>query len=251
MAIPLRVASLKNNLLSLPAALLLIASSAWAQPSHYDVENYSLETNSFIDALLKISARFQFPLGVEWVKSADTLKPIQFSWTRTTLTEILRAVVSTPIGYDWRMEDGVVHVFNRTLMENPRNPLNVVIQSFGQAPQTVGFANAVLSGMVGNVVRHPESHGIAGSVLGYPGEPEFRFPAENVPARTVLNEIVMAGLLTAGPSTQRIWIATFPEPPTFSRIGFLEVVPTFASDQNPPFWNLLRWGAAPLANMVK
>jgi hypothetical protein len=259
MAKSLKVASLKNKLLSLSATLLLIAISTWAQqspaqtpkPATDDVENYSLEANSFIDALLKISAQFQFPMGVEWVKSADTLKPVRFSRPRTTMKEIIQAVVSTPAGYDWRMEDGVVHVFQRGLMEDPRNPLNVVIKSFDEKPETVGWANNDLSQMVDEVVRHPELSGIGGSILGYPGEPVFRFAAENVPARFILNEIVMAGLLTAGPSMQRIWIATFPEPPTFTRIGSLEVVPTFASDQNQPFWNLLSWGAAPLANMVK
>jgi hypothetical protein len=35
------------------------------------VEEYSLQANSFIDALLKISLRFLVPMGVEWLKSAD------------------------------------------------------------------------------------------------------------------------------------------------------------------------------------
>ena len=169
------------------------------------MENYSLEATSFIDALLKISAQFQFPLGVEWVKSADTLKPVRFSRLRTTMTEIIQAVVSTPAGYDWRMEDGVVHVFQHKLMEDSRNPLNITIESFNETPQTVGFANAVLFATVNNVVRHPESSGIGLSVVGSPGEPKFRFAAENAPARTVLNEIVMAGLVTAGASMQRIY----------------------------------------------
>lgn len=244
---------------SFPAALLLIATSVWGQASPIqspnlgtDVENYSLEAKSFIDALLQISARFQLRFGVEWVKSADTLKPLQLSRTRTTVTDIIQAVVSTHAGYDWRIEEGVVHVFNRTLMEDPRNPLNVAIRSFSEAPQTVGLANAVLLGMVSNVVRHPESTGIAVSLLGYPGEPVFRFAAENVPARSILNEIVTAGSSTSTPRMHRIWIATFPEPPTFTRIGFLEVVPNLkiASDQNQPFWNLLSWGDPPLENMV-
>ena len=75
--------------LSSTATLLVIVASAWAQqspvqtpdPATDEVQNFSLEANSFIDALLKISAQFQFPLGVEWVKTADTLRPVRFSRT--------------------------------------------------------------------------------------------------------------------------------------------------------------------------
>jgi hypothetical protein len=242
---------------SFPAALLLTAASAWAQQALQtpnpatDVENYSVEAKSFIDALLQISARFQLPFGVEWVKSADTLRPVQFSRTRTTVTDIIQAVVSTHAGYDWRIEDGVVRVFNRTLMEDPRNPLNVTIKSFDEEPETVGMANTHLLMKVDHIVRHPDS-GYGGSVPGSFGEPTFRFAAENVPVRTVLNEIVGAGLSTAALRMQRVWVATFPDTPTFTRIGFLEVVPDpkVASDQSQPIWNLLPWGDPPLENMA-
>ena len=59
--------------LSFPVTLLLSVASALAQQSSLqfpkssvgEVQSYSLEANTFIDALLKLSARFQFPLGVE------------------------------------------------------------------------------------------------------------------------------------------------------------------------------------------
>lgn len=73
------------------------------------IENYSLYANSFIDALLKISAQFQLPLGVEWVKTADTMKAVRLSRSNTTAADVIQAMVSMNAGYDWRMEDGVVH----------------------------------------------------------------------------------------------------------------------------------------------
>jgi len=53
--------------LSFAAVLLLIAVSASAQQSFSadEVQTYSLEANNLIDALLKMSAQFQFSLGVE------------------------------------------------------------------------------------------------------------------------------------------------------------------------------------------
>src|ERR1035441_4742243 len=82
--------------LSFPVTLLLSVASALAQQSSLqfpkssvgEVQSYSLEANTFIDALLKLSARFQFPLGVEWVKSADTLKPFRFSQTDRKSTRL-------------------------------------------------------------------------------------------------------------------------------------------------------------------
>jgi hypothetical protein len=244
---------------SYAGALPLICVSAWAQQSVSadEVPNYSLEANNFIDALLKVSNQFQFPLGVEWVKSEDTLKPVRFSRSGTTVNDIIQAVLSQYAGYEWRTEDGVVHVFQRDLITDTRNPLNITIKRIGEESETVGWANNNLLQMVSHVVRHPELSGISGSVLGGPGEPVFSFTADNTQARNILNQIVTSGTGTTPPTPgmNRIWIATFPEKPLFSRTGFLEVVPMwnpkFVSDDDQPFWILRPWGDPPLENMVK
>ncbi len=241
------------------AALFLIAVSASAQLSSSSdvVQNYSLDANNFIDALLKMSAQFQFSLGVEWVKSAATLKPVRVTLSHTTVADVIQAVVSNFAEYEWRNEDGIVHVFQRDLIRDTRNPLNITIKSFDEQAETVGWANNNLFQMVSHVVRHPELFGISGSVLGGPGEPTFRFTAENAPARNLLNQIVTCGTRTQPPTPgmNRIWIATFPEKPLFGRTGFLEVVPMwnpkFVSDDTQPFWILRPWGDPPLENMVK
>jgi hypothetical protein len=193
-------------------------------------------------------------LGVEWIKTADTLKPV--SRNRATVADILDSVVSSHAGYEWRTEDGVVHVFQRDLVKDSRNPLNIKINSFDQKPQTVGWANNNLDQMVSHVVRHPNVRGMAGSVIvGYPGEPVFSFAAQNEPARSILNKIVTAGLASSVPGPQRVWIATFPESPVLSRTGYLEIVPVWNPDavpvQEQSFWVLLPWGVPPPEKMVK
>ena len=216
------------------------------------VEEYSLQANRFIGALLKISMRFMVPMGVEWVKSADTLKPVQFTRTHTTAADVIRVVVSMHPGYEWRMENGVVHVFQRDLARDSRNPLNITI-SFDEQPETVELANNDLFQMVSHAARTPELPGIAYSRFGSPGEPVFSFAAQSVPARSILNKVVTAGLSAAMPSMKRVWVVTFPENPVYSRTGFLEVVPMldpkFVSSQ--PFWILLSYGEPPLEKMEK
>jgi hypothetical protein len=219
------------------------------------IEEYSLKATSFVDALLKVADRFKLPAGIEWVKTADTLKPVQFSRSDTTAAaaDIIQAVVSMYAGYDWRMEDCVVHVFQRDLVNDSRNPLNITIKSFDESPETGAWANNDLDQMVSHVVRHPELSGISGSVLGYPGEPVFNFAAQDVPARSILNKVVMAGLAAPVPRMKRLWVSAFPEKPVFSRTGYLEVVPMlnpkFVPDDSQPYWVLLPWGDPPLENM--
>jgi|SRR5579863_1031977 len=249
--------------MKLTATLLLFAASAWAQQAPVqtphsatdEVQNYSLEANSFIEALLKISTQFYLPMGVEWIKTADTLKPVQFSRSRTTVAEIIDSVVARYTGYEWRTEDGVVHVFQRDLVKDSMNPLNITISSFDQALETVGWANNNLDQMVSDVVRHPEVTGIAGSVIGYPGEPVFSFAAQNEKARSILSRIVTAGLSSSVPGMQRVWIATFPAPSVLSRAGYFETVPVWDPDavpvQEQSFWVLLSWGHPPPEEMVK
>jgi hypothetical protein len=168
--------------LSFSAILLLIVASASAQQSSSgEVQNYSLEANNFIDALLKISAQFQFPLGVEWVKTADTLKPVRFSRNRTTVKDIIQAVVSMYAGYDWRTEDGVVHVFQRDLVKDSRNPLNITVKTFGWNHKMIfSEANSLLAQLVGQVVDPlPIGRGIGGSFPSGVGEPTFYLNARN------------------------------------------------------------------------
>jgi hypothetical protein len=245
-----------------PTAFMLLLYSltfpTWAQvPDRLTrpIEDYALQANSFIEAFLKISAQFQFPLGIEWVKLDNAPMPVSFSWSRTTVTNVIEAVVSTQAGYDWKAEDGIVHVFERKLVSDSRNPLNITIKEFDKQPETVGFAINDLDQMVTHVVRHPELQGIAGSVLGSPDEPVFRFAAHDVPARSILDKIVTAGLNLPESRMKRIWVVTFPDKPVFSRTGYLEVAsmlnPKFVSDETQPFWVLLPWGDPPLENMIK
>ena len=238
--------------LSFPVTLLLSVASASAQQSSLQfpkssiggVQSYSLEANCFIDALLKLSARFQFPLGVEWVKSADTLKPVRFSETYTTVADVIQSVVSRHAGYDWRTEDGVVHVFQRDLVKDSRNPLNITVKEFGWNHKMIlSEANTLLAQLVGQVVNPlPIGRGIGGSFPRDVGEPTFDLNIRDGSARSILNRIVTV-------SKVNIWVATFPSVADPNPSGFLQ--PTGAQNNNGPFWMMLRWGDPPLENMTR
>ena len=186
-----------------------------AQPTartNLKVSGYSLQADTFIDALLKIAARFELPLAVEWIKTADTLQPVRLSQDETTAAAVLDAVVSSHQGYEWQLENGIVHVFPRTLVADSRNPLNVRISGFPKDQVTVAGADAFLFNATTEIVR--ASLGKVESLPGGGIEPEFTFDVGNdTPVREILNKIIFA-------SKSKIWIATFPSQRTITLKGY-------------------------------
>jgi hypothetical protein len=140
------------------------------------VEHYLLEASGLIDALVKVSVRFQFPLGVEWVKSADTLAPISFARSRTTLKEIVQTVASAYRGHDWRDENGVLYVFQRDLTKDSRNPLNVTIKAIAFT-ETVGIVSNTLFQIV--TTRFVRRNCTA-SLVVFPATPASLFSASKL-----------------------------------------------------------------------
>jgi hypothetical protein len=202
----------------------------------------SLQASSFIDALIKIATRFEIPLAVEWVQSADTLRPVRLEPTETSAAAMLDAVLATHKGYSWQLENGILHVFERSLAGDSRNPLNVAVGTFPEVPVTVPYADNFLFETVREVARPTGLPGIADDVNRYSSELTFRIQAHNDSVREILNKIIVA-------SKMKIWIATFPESQPLTRKGFLEVTPMFDSRYvkayNQPFWIFLRWGDHP------
>ena len=231
-------------LLSVASALAQQSSLQFPKSSVGEVQSYLLEANCFIDALLKLSARFQFPLGVEWVKSADTLKPVRFSQTHATVKDVIQSVVSMHAGYDWRTEDGVVHVFQRDLVKDSRNPLNITVKEFGWNHKMIlSEANSLLAQLVGQVVNPLLiGRGVGGSFPSGVGEPTFDLNIRDGSARSILNRIVTV-------SKVHIWVATFPSVAAPNPSSFLQ--PIGMQNNNGPFWMMLRWGDPPLENMIR
>jgi hypothetical protein len=227
-----------------------IAASAWAQPIdrlHDPVDNYSLQANSFIDALLWVSARFQLPMGVEWVKTADTLEPAELSRAHTNAAEVIQALVSAHTGYEWAMEDGVVHVFQNALTGDVHNPLNTKLEyglSADCRPMIAVSIEIHLEQHLRSIVEPKPQGGWGASIGSSPDEPRLYVPCRNASVRDFLDTLAAA-------SWRPIWIATFPEKRTLTPTGFLEEEPMKPPGSEQPFWIFLRWDEAPPQRMVR
>lgn len=168
--------------------------------------------------------------------------PRGISQHETTAAAVLDAVVSSHQGYAWQLENGIVHVFPRTLSTDSRNPLNVRVSGFPKDPVTVAGADAFLFNATNEIVR--SSLRKVESLPGGGIEPEFRIDAGNdATVRDVLNKIILA-------SKTKVWIATFPSTQAVTVKGYFEVTPMIDpkyvhAEGSRPFWIFLRWGDPP------
>lgn len=227
-------------------SLALLVSIAAVQVSAQDltperkpVPSDSLQSSSFIDALFKVASQFELPLAVEWMKSPDTLKPIRLSRNYTNAGEALDAVVSAQSDYDWRLESGIVHVFQKTIVNDPRNPLNART-TLPDGNWTVIDANNFLLQSIGPLVDS-----IGPKVVPVPApfeeEPQFPLGAHDALVREVLNKVITA-------SKKKIWVAIFPSDLPLTTKGFWDTTamydPRYIKPEDQPFWIFLRWGDA-------
>jgi hypothetical protein len=201
----------------------------------------SLQAASFIDALLKTVSRFQLPLAVEWVQSPDTLKPVRVPPNFATPTEAVEVILSSHPDYAWQLENGVIHVFPKAMVNDPRNPLNVIVSRVPDRSWTVRDADNFLFQSIGQAVRSTGPKVLSVSSPA-DNEPQFHLVASNAPVREVLNQIIMA-------SKMKIWVATFPGHSPLTVKGFWETAPMYDSKgvkpEDQPFWIFLRWGDVP------
>jgi hypothetical protein len=229
----------------------LFAASVPAQPvpaqnAAQDRTPASLQGSSLIDALLEVASRFQLPLAVEWVKSPETLRAVRFSENFTTATEAFGGVLSSYAGYAWRLENGVVHVFPKTMVNDPRNPLNFVVDQIPNRLWTVKEADDFVFQSIGEAVRSTGPK-VLSADLPAGSDPRFGLRADNAPVREVLNQIISA-------SKMKIWIATFPRDLPLTVKGFWETTPMYdprgVKPEDQPFWIFLRWGDSPWKRLV-
>ncbi len=208
------------------------------------VSFYSLEEQDFAHGLFSFASKFQLPMGIEWVRSAETTKKISLSWKDKSVQQMLEMVVSRQAGYKFDIgEDGVVHVFPAAMHLSSQDFLNLRIDRFEVQNEIVELANHRLHDLVSAKLspRRPQSHSPAGT--GYSqgaqvGDPEFSLALTQVPVREVLDRLALA-------SDRKIWVVTFVAGAYVKQTGYLRTITLWNNahipDAEQPIWNMLRW----------
>jgi hypothetical protein len=161
--------------------------------------------------------------------------------------QILTELVLGETGYRLQVDDGVVHVFRKDVLNQPGNFLNIRIKKFDVQGSTAPEAARKLWMLLNQRVFRPPtaagSHGGVGFSLGErTDEPTFNLHLRGATVRRILDSIATL-------SKDKIWLVTFAPGRSLMVSGFRRTVSPTKAVQTPdagqPGWESLRWGERP------
>ena len=171
-----------------------------------NVNQFTLSGDGMINALAKIAEQFELPMGIEWVEDGQTRRGLNLTWKSNTVRGVLNAVVSSYPGYSWKVQDGVVHVFRRDLVNDSGNFLNLKVPNWFEAHDRVGgMISQDLQLALEDIVsprKMPPGGGIGGSYATDLQEKPLTLTLHGLTVREALDKLVDA-------SEHKIWVATF------------------------------------------
>jgi hypothetical protein len=159
------------------------------------VDNFDSETKSIPLQLIEAAQRFNIPMGIEWSDSSRADAPSPQPIRHTTVGRLLSQILAQQPGYELRLEDGVVHVFSRSLLEDQCNFLNIRLREFSLEKANMAAARFHLWGAIISHL-HPQG-GYGGGWGGVSMYKDFdvsriTFTCQNVTVRQALSKIVVA-----------------------------------------------------------
>ncbi len=234
------------------ATLLLQPIWAWPPPPGEQglqvklrarLENYTIIADSFPQALTKVAAQFEIPMGIEWIRTPATQREIRRSWRHTTAYGVVESLVKSQRGYNFGIANGVVHVFPQGALMDRSSFLNHRINKFEAKNEFAGVLSYRLRELLKRTVSPslPSSPalGTGVSIATGAGDRRITFRLVNATVRQVLDKLGLA-------TDFRIWIVTYPE--DLTETGFRRVASLYTSsavpDNEQPVWAFLRWGDA-------
>lgn len=210
------------------------------------VEEYTISEGSFLQALAKVAAEFEIPMGIEWIKAPAALKKVNLSWRHTNVYQIIKSLVEGQVGYDFTAKNGAVHIFPKDSRTDKRNFLNLRMEKFEVDNEFVGIASRRLRDRVRRIVSPPPpprpGAGYAGSMATGWGDRRVSFKLKKVTVRDVLDKLILSADL-------KVWIVTYTEKPGLTQGGFRNVLAvdgTAIAEQEQPVWGLYLWGYDPI-----
>lgn len=232
------------------AVTILVALNALARPETKElqtrldtpVSQYHLSASGMVNALAKVAERFELPMGIEWVNDKETLRTLNLPLTAKTVRAVLSSVVGRYPGYTWQVQNGVVHVFRRDLVNDAGNFLNLKVPNHFEAHEEPGgLVSRRLQFQVQNLIspgRLPPGAGVAGSYATGLQEKPLTRTLGGLTIREALDKLVET-------SEHKIWVATFSDRSGRTPTGFRRTEtlwhPAPFQDRDQPMWDFLTW----------
>ena len=93
------------------------------------VDAFDSESKSTPVQLIEVAQRFQIPMGIEWADELRDEAP-SIHVQNTTVGDLISRILAGQPGSEFRLDDGVVHIFAKTLLDDPANFLNIRLKEF-------------------------------------------------------------------------------------------------------------------------
>lgn len=209
--------------------------------------------DSFIQALLRYASENEIPLGVEWIADKSSSNPVDATFTGSILDGLKTLTEHYP-AYGFRIYDGMVRVFPKSLADNRSGYLNIVIRHFEVKDHPVSYASFKLKGLVQGIIDPPmppimnssktKGRGVAGHVTSGLGDKNIALTMDNATVEQILDRLLQYSQL-------KVWVVTYPADPNVRMGYYRRTMSLYAKEQSPsdasqPEWNLLVWGADPV-----
>lgn len=161
----------------------------------FRVDAFNSEAGSIPTQLIEVAQRFNIPMGIEWPDDSQKRAASPVHVQDTTVRNLLSQILSGQPGYQFQLDDGVVHVFAVSLVDDPRNFLNIRLREFSLKKANMAAAGYYLWGaIIANL--HPQ-RGYGGGWGGVSMYKDFdvekiTFSYRDLTVRQALSKIVEA-----------------------------------------------------------
>src|SRR5258705_2609262 len=143
------------NVVKLSIALLILCSCGTLTSSQTLEEKLALKVDTFNSVtksiplqLIEVAQRFNIPMGIEWSDDSEDKGPSQVQMRDITVGSLLSQILAQQPGYEFRLDDGVVHVFATRLLDDQYNFLNIRLREFSLEKANMGAARFHLWGAI-------------------------------------------------------------------------------------------------------
>lgn len=160
-----------------------------------NVSTFDSQSTSTIEQLIEVAQRFHIPLGVEWLDLSDEKEPSPIHVQDISVAELIGQIIKQQPGYNFRIMNGVVHVYAAPLISDQKNFINLRISRFELNRANLSEARFHLWGSIIMALR--PNGGYGGGYRVGSGYADFDLPkvslsGQNLTVRELLNRIVVA-----------------------------------------------------------
>jgi hypothetical protein len=186
---------------SLVTAILVIACSALADGQSLEaklkqpVDSFDSQSDSTCGQLIDLAQGFLLPMGIEWVDEPSVRTARSIHVRNATVEDALHQILTQQTGYTFGLSDGVVHVFNRSVIDDPHNFLNIRFPEFGYKDQSLSVGSYWLRVRITALLHPAQGYGGGYGGLSEPRDfdlPRITFAGHNLTVRQILSNMARA-----------------------------------------------------------